>query len=290
MQSIRNIPPQASVFAVALCCAQIPLVAFRWRSIISGMLDRRLMPSWARVVEITWIGQFFGQVLPFIAGDAVRILLLQETGPSARVAIKSTLFDRGIALIGLFAIALPSAMFSPIMNNTGRYKLPLQLFVVSGCAGILLLLIAAQLAHGLSPWLGPVKSALDEVADLSWLLTTRTGAVVCSLCLAVHGLSVLIFWILAKAEGVSLGPFDVLAIVPLVLIVMTVPASIAGWGLREGFVVAIFGASGLPAEKTLLLSISFGVVNLLASLPGSILTLALNRWGNSPTPVQAAPE
>lgn len=118
----------------------------------------------------------------------------------------------------------------------------------------------------------------ETLADLRELFATRAGALVSALCLAVHGLSVIIFWRLAVGEGLSFTFLDALAIVPLVLVVTTAPASIAGWGLREGFLVALFGAADLPVESAQLLSVSFGVVNLIASLPGGVaLVLSMRR-------------
>jgi glycosyltransferase 2 family protein len=70
---------------------------------------------------------------------------------------------------------------------------------------------------------------------------------------------------------------DAGAIVPLTIIVTTIPIAIAGWGLRESFIVALLMTAGLGLESALLLSISFGTILLLAALPGAAIWLGSGR-------------
>ncbi len=55
------------------------------------------------------------------------------------------------------------------------------------------------------------------------------------------------------------------------LLVTTLPISIAGWGVREGAMVAAFSLVGVPVEGALVLSILFGLLILLISLPGGVV-------------------
>jgi hypothetical protein len=48
-----------------------------------------------------------------------------------------------------------------------------------------------------------------------------------------------------------------------------VPVSIGGWGVRELAVTAVLRGSDMPFEKSLLFSISFGLIVLAAALPGA---------------------
>jgi len=49
------------------------------------------------------------------------------------------------------------------------------------------------------------------------------------------------------------------------------PISFAGWGVREGAMAAAFAVVGVPADQSILVSVAFGMVLLLVSLPGSVL-------------------
>jgi len=62
-----------------------------------------------------------------------------------------------------------------------------------------------------------------------------------------------------------------LLIIPLVTLMMVVPISIAGWGVREGVMVVGFGYLGVAPEAALALSILYGLLMLVVALPGGIV-------------------
>jgi hypothetical protein len=60
----------------------------------------------------------------------------------------------------------------------------------------------------------------------------------------------------------------------LVLLAMTVPTNIGGWGPREGVAACLFAAAGLGAAQGLAVAAVYGVLGLVASLPGAaVLTI-----------------
>jgi glycosyltransferase 2 family protein len=67
-----------------------------------------------------------------------------------------------------------------------------------------------------------------------------------------------------------------------VMLAMVLP-SIAGWGPREGATAWLFGAAGLGADRGVATAVVFGVMVLVASLPGAVfLALAWLRRPASP--------
>ena len=58
-----------------------------------------------------------------------------------------------------------------------------------------------------------------------------------------------------------------------VLLAMAIPLSIAGWGVREGAAALVWQAAGLDPAQGVAISISYGVVILLSSLPGALMLL-----------------
>jgi hypothetical protein len=65
---------------------QIPLVGLRWSAIVNELAARSERVTPTIMVAVTAIGLFFTQVLPSVAGDGVRALLLAR-----RVMIGATL-------------------------------------------------------------------------------------------------------------------------------------------------------------------------------------------------------
>jgi len=64
--------------------------------------------------------------------------------------------------------------------------------------------------------------------------------------------------------------------VPPVLLVTTLPISIAGWGVREAAMVVAFGLIGVPEDGALVLGFMIGVIGVVVGVPGGILW-ALSR-------------
>jgi uncharacterized membrane protein YbhN (UPF0104 family) len=64
------------------------------------------------------------------------------------------------------------------------------------------------------------------------------------------------------------------AILPVVMLLTSLPISFAGWGLREGAIIIALGVYGVPQETALALSLVYGVLQLFSAIPG----LALWIW------------
>lgn len=284
MERVRNTNPWLFGFALVLMVVQIPLFGLRWRLVVRAMSDEEaIVPGPAKFQQITWIAQFFGQILPFVAGDGMRVLLLREAGPSLRVAFKSTLLDRAIAALALFVLALPATLFSHILATAGAFLPPVVLFITAGLLGAIAMLACVDVIHRFGTrWrvLGAVTETIRDMRDV--LLSRFYAPRVVALCFAIHSISIVAFWLLAQGQSLPFELADAFAIVPLVLLVAMVPIAVGGWGLREGFVIALLGAAGIGADGALLLSLSFGTVVLLAALPGvAILALSTRASGRT---------
>ena len=62
----------------------------------------------------------------------------------------------------------------------------------------------------------------------------------------------------------------------MVLVAAAVPLNVAGWGPREGAAAWAFAAAGLGAAAGASVAVAYGVLALLATLPGAVL-LAVRR-------------
>ena len=74
---------------------------------------------------------------------------------------------------------------------------------------------------------------------------------------------------MAIAAPVSFA--QVLFLLPPVLLVSTIPVSIAGWGVRESSMIAAFSFAGLAEGDGLSLSILFGAVVFAVGLAGGLV-------------------
>jgi hypothetical protein len=107
------------------------------------------------------------------------------------------------------------------------------------------------------------------------LLVATGGRLVALSVLSTAG-HLLIFVVAAESVGVSLSTGSLAAIGALVLLGAAIPLNVAGWGPREGVAAWAFAAYGSTAATGLAVSVTFGVLAMVATLPG-LLALGSRR-------------
>jgi glycosyltransferase 2 family protein len=270
--------------AVLIGLTQIPIAALRWRLIIAFMIRRTdIMPTGGTILRVTWSTNFLGQVMPFIAGDAGRVLMAMEAGLGSRTAFKSTLLDRCLGAAFLVMIAAAALFASPLLMRTPGVRNPASLGLATLAVSIVVTLWCSPLLARTFHTVPVAAAVTDALLDARRIAVSgTTGLLIALLCLIVHAQSMLIFGVLAAGQGIKLSSADVAAIVPLMLLVSMVPIAVGGWGLRELFLVTLLGALGIAPESALLLGISFGAVILVSTLPGALLLLLPARPHRTP--------
>ncbi len=94
-----------------------------------------------------------------------------------------------------------------------------------------------------------------------------------------------VFAVALRATGAYVPAGRVLPLALVVLLAAAVPMNIAGWGPREGAAAWAFGAAGLSAAQGVTVAVVYGVLALVATLPGAVLLLADRRGDWWPRPV-----
>ena len=62
-----------------------------------------------------------------------------------------------------------------------------------------------------------------------------------------------------------------LVLIPPVVLVSTIPISIAGWGVREAAMITLLALVGVAEADAFVLSVLFGLLTFGLSLPGGIV-------------------
>src|SRR5690606_41925084 len=94
----------------------------------------------------------------------------------------------------------------------------------------------------------------------------------------------------ARVTGTDAAVSRLLPPAVLALLAMSLPLNVGGWGPREGVTAWAFGAAGLGAGQGLAVAVVYGVLCLVASLPGPVVLAA--RWYAGPpagTPTVTGP-
>jgi len=247
----------------------ILLAALRWRMVLDGI---GVALSFAGVLRIVFVGLFFNQVLPSsIGGDAVRAWQIHRLVASAGVALQSVLLDRLAGLGGLVLLVVAGLPMLFRMTADGAAQFAMMGLAFAAILGLALILTADRLPLA---FLGErLHRGLMGIAreGRALLLAFRRAPSVLGLSCGIHVFSALSVFCLAQGLGIALGLFESLVLVPPVILLMVLPISLAGWGVREGAMIAALGFVGVASADALLLSIAFGLSVLLTNLPGGAL-------------------
>jgi uncharacterized protein (TIRG00374 family) len=252
-----------------------PLLTWRWSTVLSALGHPR---SFRGLFPIVWIGTFFGQIIPSgLAGDAARIWLVYKTRLPGVVAVSSMLIDRlfGILAILLFvataALCIRSVPFDPAVMHG------VMLLLAAGICGFAMLLTLDRL---------PLALRRYRIVGSFGQFSVSLRSIVCSphrlwrllvSSIAIQLAVIVIVYVLAMGLSLPVTFVHCLLIVPTSNLVQAIPISIAGWGLREGFFVFAFGQIGIPSSDALALSVLYGLISLLASLPGAVVWMTFRR-------------
>ena len=87
------------------------------------------------------------------------------------------------------------------------------------------------------------------------------------------------FLVAVAATGATTSPARVLPVAVVVLAASAVPVNLAGWGPREGAAAWAFGWAGLSATQGVTAAVTYGVLALVATVPGALLLLRDWRAG-----------
>lgn len=247
-----------------LVLLQVTLSAWRWRY-TSGALGVTVPPGLA--FREYYLATFLNQVLPGgVAGDFNRAWRQGLRSGEKLAALHSVMIERlsGQLLLGLAAI-ISGALYLPQALRVNGSGYIAWLIAV----GMLVLVVFGLFRNRVRHYLDLLRKDLRR-ALLGWpqLPVQLTGS---ALVLAGY-LGVLL--ILAAGQGNWAGTGSVgllLALGTILLLSMVVPVTVAGWGVRESAAAVLWPVAGLPAEQGVALSLAYGVVNLLWSLPGGLL-------------------
>jgi glycosyltransferase 2 family protein len=281
MARLAAIDPGWLTAAFALTLVQVVLISWRWAVIMAGL---KASIGTGRALRINLAAFFLGQALPTsIAGDAWRVWKIRSLGFDIGTGLRGVLIDRTTAMIGLVLVVLPTAplLLARMPDPAMRWS------VAAGLAiGAVLLALALSADRLSGRWASGRLSGVAEFGRAVRGLLSRpvTAIPIIGVSVVVHLLAGVTMWLIAGSLGLGVGLVDCLVLMPPIVLVAGMPLSIAGWGLREGAVVAVFALVGVPMEGALLMSVLLGLLLLLVSLPGG-LVLAFPE----PVPGQAAP-
>ena len=273
MESLRQVDAATVVAVLALFLAQMVLVAWRWSALLR-LVGVGKGFSFHEIVRTVWSATFFNTTLvSSVGGDAFRLWTIVRAGNPLGKSVNSIFLDRLTALMALMiliAISLPYVM--ELIADEAAF-LSYALLIAAFLAGFAALFHADRLPRRIQHW-RLVRGLASLAADTRKLSMHMNNLLpVAGLALFIHLLTICVIYVLAAGLEIEISFLDCFFLVPPVILAMTLPISIAGWGVREGAMIVSLGLIGVSQESALVLSILFGLGITLAALPGGVIWL-----------------
>ena len=259
LEGVRTVDAGALAAAAGLGVLTTVCCAWRWKVVAGGLGVDLPLPA---AVAAYYRALFLNLTLPGgIVGDVHRGVSHGRRVSDVGRALRAVAWERFAGQVVLFVLALvvllalpsPVHSFMPLVAIAVVAAVPWVVLVARARPG------GGRFARLWAAAAGDIRDGL--LARRAWLRIALASA------LFVCGHAV-IFLIAARTAGVAAPPSRMLPLALLVMLVMVLP-SVGGWGPREGAMAWAFGAAGLGAQQGVATAVVYGVMVLVASLPGA---------------------
>lgn len=278
LEGLRTIQAGPLMAAAGIAILTTVGYAWRWKIVAEGLGVELSLPA---AVAAYYRSMFLNATLPGgIVGDVHRGASHGRDVHDLGRALRSVAWERfaGQLVQVLLTVIVLLALPSPV-----RSFMPL--VAIAAIVAVLAVAVVARArpdatrsarARFLSGAAGDIRHGL--LARRAW------PSIVLASALGVAGHAAT-FLIAARAAGVAAPLSQMLPIAFLVMAAMMLP-SVGGWGPREGVTAWAFGATGLSAQHGFATAVVFGVLILVASLPGAAV-LVIAWFHRNPRPQRA---
>jgi uncharacterized protein (TIRG00374 family) len=266
------------VLSAALTLVTVPPMAWRWQQLLAVRGVDEEVPWLTRAYFVSYA---VGQVLPTsVGGDASRIFETSRRHPGRITPITgSVLLERSLG--GAVTLVLAGVGF---LLAIGRYSIGAYLWVE-------LVFVVATAAAGFVFFSRRVRRRLAFLLPHARRFRLETPAravydgmhgyrdhpgtllVVACVTAGAQLTRVLAIYSSGRAVGIHLSVLPYVVLGPLLFLVMLVPFTVNGLGVREAFFVSFLGRLGIPPDQGFACGFLFFVMTILLALPGVAVVL-----------------
>jgi len=279
--NLHNLSLVTIILVFILGVTAVAINAVKWRLLVPEL-------SWFKLFQANLIGKFYSTLLPGqLSGEIAKTYILSKDHQLPAKLTSSVIVDKMTGFLG--AVVITGLLGLNLSRQ--HFTLPLFLVLLFGFAifGLFIILLRSNLflkilaklvspLERMFPNLNKVFIFIREIAT-AWQVYAKQGKIL--LASVFYGLvyqifSIAITMVIAYSFNLSISFIDWCWIWAILSLVLFLPITVAGLGLREGTLVGILGTFGVKPEIALALSFSLlGLQVALAILGGLI---ELKRW------------
>jgi uncharacterized membrane protein YbhN (UPF0104 family) len=258
---LREAHPEWLLPAVLMGPIVVVLSAWRWQILSLGLL------GFGVALRYTWVGLFFGSIVPgAVGGDVAKGISLAAKLPATRDKRLplSIVIDK---LVGVWILLL---QFLLVVNLTLLTQ-PALLPIAKGTLWVASVAILVGLGSALALFQPAIASQIRALSvrlpsPVSRLALKALNAVgsyagngVCvlkaaGLSLLIHLVNASCVWMVTQSLAIPATPWFAFLFYSLLTVVLSLPVSISGVGLRDAFAASLFTSYGMAPESGVALS------------------------------------
>ena len=271
LDGLRAVDGPSLAAAVVLALVTTVCSAWRWRVVARGLGVGLTLGA---ATAACYRSQFLNTVLPGgVLGDVHRAVSHGRDAGDVGRGLRAVVWERSagqvlqVALTVVVLLGLPSPV---------RPFLPVVLTALLVGAVVAALVLRALPRAGTGRLVRAVRAARTDVRD--GLLARRSWPAVTLASLLVIAGHTATFVVAARTAGVVAPTVQLLPLVLLVMLAMTLPTNVGGWGPREGAAAWLFALAGLGSAAGVSAATVYGVLVLAGTLPGAAVLVLAPVW------------
>jgi glycosyltransferase 2 family protein len=269
------------VLSAVLTLVTVPPMAWRWQRLLDVREVHESVPWLTRTYFVSYA---WSQILPTsVGGDASRIFETARRHPGRITPITgSVLLERAIGGAVTLLLAGVGFLLAIGRYSIGAYLWPEAIFVIGTiAAGIVFFSrsVRRRLSFAL-PLIRRLRLETPARAVYDGIHGYRDHAgtllVVAAVTVLLQLSRIVAIYASGRAVGIHLSVLPYIVLGPLLFLVMLVPFTVNGLGVREAFFVSFLGNLNVPADSAFACGFLFFIMTILLAAPG----LAVILWEN----------
>jgi len=251
------------------------ILSYRWKILLP---INQVNVSFLRLVRLYFVGSFYNLFLPTsLGGDVVRGYGLAVYTGKKMSALTSILMERMIGFLSLMIVAI----FALVLSGLVKSDPAVAASVIILCVGYFIfmaVIFSEKIMKKIIPLFKSTRfitlsNQLHRLVDSIQMFKKNKVVLLKSFLLSVicQILAILAIYLLALSIHLKLSPIHFFIIIPMIWILIMIPISMNGLGIREGSFVFFFTRIGVQDTTALLLSFLVLSVKIIIGLAGGII-------------------
>lgn len=288
IKTLASLNVAALLLAIAVFCAALVLIAFRWWVFLRG---QKIIVPYVLAIKLTFLGQFFTNFMPSsVGGDLVRAWYISRYTHKKIQAALGVIADRIMGLFATTILAVASyflfmrgrfEIFESIMKDKGKTRSlfashpiswPHVLVVISIIVGIFFLLNEFfDLNKAFRRLIRSMRHMFVQAREVLLIYVYHPSILFFGITITIVLQSAVIvsLWFIGKGLGMTVPLEYYFVFFPLMWVVSSLPLSIAGIGILEGGLVLLFVQfAGADENSARIVALCQRCVWVISSLPG----------------------